>query len=1106
MLPVMALVILLPVKELSANPTFGARLMPGYTIPLGNSIVLYGLGGAAAFDFMPVDWFGVFVQGEYMSLAHNNVKSSSLIDGSLGTGFVWRPVDRWSFRADVMGGLYSVSTASAGSLSGISAGARLAASYQITPALSASLQAAYRYFAYAPEPFMSGVTLGASVNVSISDMFNPEPRVSVSTEKSDPVFPVFYSWYDDNQFAVVKVTNNEKTAITDITTSFYLEEYMGQPKLCSTTTTLKPGESCLVPLRAFFSEGMLAQTEKADTDAKVIVEYRVLGAKRRAELPVTILVCDRNAMNWDDDRRAAAFVSSKDPAALWFSKYVSSIVKDRFRAGVNRNMQYAMGLFESLQAYGINYVVDPSSSYSDNVGSSSIDFLQYPYQTLMYRGGDCDDLSILFCSLLEAIGVKSAFVTIPGHIFIEFYSPTQLIYKDGHAWVPLEITLTKDDFTKAWKIGAKEWNDAAKRGGANLYPMEDSWKVYKPVSVPGAASRFNLPEQGKTVAIFDKALDTYVEREIRPQVRAYQARLAVSDTPAMRNRFGILYGKFGMLKEAKQQFILAARKGNYDAWVNLGNVAFMEADYVTALNYYNYVLSQRPDDAVALLGAARCYYEEDEFQYSDALYAELGTRDVDLEKRYSYLGSFFDNNGRAWSYSDRLATTTWCVSRSAASEPEPIIPAVADENDVAVPPPGSGNNLDPEALLAAADAPKTRAGIDASYDDPFLVPEGKKAAITRKTDGTGSGDDPNAKKVSGGLARMLSVDEVTPSSKAAIPIPVVKVVKPPVIKETASVAKSTTGIPSVDKNAVTAKPVDPLTASVPVAPVVPAAPVVAVAPAPVVPAPEPAKAEIAKVPAVEPAKPVETAPAAAPVESAKTDKPVAATEPVKEITAEDSKPVEVKPVAPEAVAVEPTVSAAPVESVKVETAKAIELAAASIVVAPAPVAAPAPELAKAEIAKAPAVEPTKPVETEPVVAAVEPAKVDEPVETIETVKTAEPAMTPEPAKPAVAVAKTEEKPVAEIAKPTVAKAETVTPKTDEEVAAASGTVGETAEPAEPVITETVAPVAESAGKKNGISGTLVAGAIAAIAVVGTAVGVTMHNRAKKRKSSKKRGN
>jgi hypothetical protein len=55
----------------------------------------------------------------------------------------------------------------------------------------------------------------------------------------------------------------------------------------------------------------------------------------------------------------------------------------------------AAALFETLNLYGINYVIDPASSYVELSGNASVlDSLNYPYQTLMFRGGDCDDLSI----------------------------------------------------------------------------------------------------------------------------------------------------------------------------------------------------------------------------------------------------------------------------------------------------------------------------------------------------------------------------------------------------------------------------------------------------------------------------------------------------------------------------------------------------------------------------------------------------------------------------------------------------------------------------------------------------------------------------------------
>ena len=79
----------------------------------------------------------------------------------------------------------------------------------------------------------------------------------------------------------------------------------------------------------------------------------------------------------------------------------------------------ALGIFEALRLYGMNYVRDPGSAYDLlSVDSMAVDYLQFPYQTLQYKAGDCDDLSILYCTLLEAVGIETAFVTVPGHIYM----------------------------------------------------------------------------------------------------------------------------------------------------------------------------------------------------------------------------------------------------------------------------------------------------------------------------------------------------------------------------------------------------------------------------------------------------------------------------------------------------------------------------------------------------------------------------------------------------------------------------------------------------------------------------------------------------------------
>ena len=149
--------------------------------------------------------------------------------------------------------------------------------------------------------------------------------------------------------------------------------------------------------------------------------------------------------------------------------------------------------------------------------------MNYPYQTLFYRGGDCDDLSILFCSLLETLGIESAFVTVPGHIFIAFDTGANegqqvngAIEYDGRLWLPVEITVPRGGFLNAVEVGSREWVNAAgvnRAAGADqsgiraLYPMHESWGSYRSVSVPEAGNRLpEMPDEDEIVRAFEKEM------------------------------------------------------------------------------------------------------------------------------------------------------------------------------------------------------------------------------------------------------------------------------------------------------------------------------------------------------------------------------------------------------------------------------------------------------------------------------------------------------------------------------------------------------------------------------------------------------------------------
>ena len=531
---------------IAAGGEFLVSIFPEFTKPIGEAHNMqYGIGGGLRATYRPIKFLNLYAQGEYLSMALPGVTPISILQGEIGTGFHIDFADRLALDLNVDAGLYSAKATS--SASGITAGGSLILTYKITPSIYADLAATARHYSGKPSPLMmvnAGIAPGVTFN--ITEILNKRTKLQIALTELDPVFPVLYSWYENNSFGKVDITNKEDSSITDVTVSFFQPQYMAHAKECTTIKRIKCGETVSVDLYAFFNEQMLELREKTDTSSYIIVNYSRLGKKYSQTYALDVPVYGRNNMSWDDDRRAAVFVSSKDPAAMQFAKYTASIVRDNLQIDVPVNIQYAIGIFQTLNEFGLNYVVDPNSAFEDNVGTSSIDFLQFPYQTLMYRGGDCDDLSILVCSLFEAVGIDTAFITVPGHIFMAFDSGltpeqaktifknrSEYIVDDGKVWMPLEITLSDEGFYRACRYGAREWNAAEARGAAALYKMSDSWKIYQPISVPGASAFFNIPESEIITVAFQKGLEEWKRGELRnsPLNQQYQFVILNEDEP-----------------------------------------------------------------------------------------------------------------------------------------------------------------------------------------------------------------------------------------------------------------------------------------------------------------------------------------------------------------------------------------------------------------------------------------------------------------------------------------------------------------------------------------------------------------------------------------------
>ena len=640
-------------------------------LPVGESHEIQGAAGAGArLTYRPNEYMNFYLQGDYLALSLPNVDSIKVLNGAFGAGYRIPLGDRLSFNMNMSIGSYYATYKD--NMTSISGEFSLSLEYKLNPIVSAEVNTSLAHYNAGDTNLITGAQISPGISLNITQAFGRNAKVKIEQKRMDPVFPVLYSWYENNSFGAVTIENKEDASITNVSVKFFQPQYMSQPNECASIQTLKKGESADVELTAFFNERMLDLLEMTDTQATITVDYEILGMKKTSTIALSVPVCGRNSMSWDDDRRAAVFVSSKDPAAMWYSKLVSSVVRNELRNGVPENIQYAMGIFDTLDEFGINYVIDPTSSYADNVGTTSIDFLQFPYQTLMYRGGDCDDLSILISSLFEAVGIPTAFITIPGHIFMAFdsgvaYEETKYIFSendyfinhDGEAWIPVEITLTDEGFSKAWRTGAREWRTADAMGTAAFYATHDSWKLYKPVSVPGAAIKFTMVDEDSIAKIYKHSIDDWIAREISDQVDTYLAKIESEGRVEDINALGVLYGRYGLCDKAEGQLKVARRQKYLPAILNTANVYYSMKEFALARQWYEYYLESDPENALALLGISKCSYELEDYKKCDEAFEKVIEKAPTLASNNTYLGAFENTAGRAFSLAQRLSNTVW---------------------------------------------------------------------------------------------------------------------------------------------------------------------------------------------------------------------------------------------------------------------------------------------------------------------------------------------------------------------------------------------------------------------------------------------------------------
>lgn len=679
---VFLLLVLLPFPNMFSQEGLSISAAPVISFPMGDSGDLYsiGMGGTVEARFpLPVENFYGFGQINYQNvLLQASAGNLHLLSG--GGGIVVLPLKTPFMSAGVHlgGGAYLGFFQDADPLANPYYSVGINGDFNFGKGFKLSLTPAYRSLITMSNSQLSSLYSG--MEVSLQFTFEPgamgggtrRPKLKILTPEFNQVFPVIYKYYDKNPIGSVQIKNDESRTIKDIKIEFFVPQYMDGPQLIAEVDELRSKEIMEIPITALFKNDVLEITEKDSAQSQIIITYSVGGTSLTANRNESLRIYDRNSINWDDDRKAAAFVTAKDPTILKFSRNVTSEIGSLSGSVLNRNLSDGIALFEAIREYGLEYKIDPDSSYELLSQDESLtDYLQFPVQTLDYKSGDCDDLSILYSAMLEAVSVETAFVTTPGHIYIAFslglnesqagkiFSTTEnLIIAEDKAWIPVEITLLNDGFLKAWETGARQWREAVVHNSAGFIPVRIAWSEYEPTwfgSGENASVVERIPQASRVVTNYKNSMNQFVQVQITPLVERMEERISQRSSTRLINQFGTLYARYGLLDKAEVQFKKAARQNYVPSIVNLGNIFFLGEDYRQANVQYEKAYKLNPDNTDVILALARTGFEMEKYKEAQEYYDIAQILDPDQASKFAYISGGTTETGRASDARERKA-------------------------------------------------------------------------------------------------------------------------------------------------------------------------------------------------------------------------------------------------------------------------------------------------------------------------------------------------------------------------------------------------------------------------------------------------------------------
>jgi len=447
--------------------------------------------------------------------------------------------------------------------------------------------------------FMSPPTLPSSSVFSSSFSASQSP-VKILEINVDDLYASFYKTYNNAPIGDVEIRNDydEELKMTMKVSFPGLTEGAVQE-----TFVLLPNEKRKLLFPGMFSKNILNAKDREFRQVKIKVEYSIKKEAKYVEAFKKFQLFGRGAITWENPGKAVAFITKLDQMVKLFAIEATKDVPYLPDEELGK-VYIAEALFRAMGTYGIKYKEDTDNPFSIIPKSQNmVDHIKYPAELLTSKQGDCDDLTVLYASLLGHCGIKTALVSMTDHITLMFdtgiherkwwlfaVGDTLSIIKNKSLWLPIEVTRVGSSFRKAWHEGGRIYRESEHNEGFKVVFVSDVEGIYLsalPEELQKPLAEFPDMEEPKKIKTANIA---QIKHKKTGSIKEHYLT-ELQQNPAndsLRNRLGIILVQQDSIDQAKAQFskILDHEPENTQALVNLANVHCISGKFKDANENY----------------------------------------------------------------------------------------------------------------------------------------------------------------------------------------------------------------------------------------------------------------------------------------------------------------------------------------------------------------------------------------------------------------------------------------------------------------------------------------------------------------------------------------